>query len=256
MQKIFDAHLHLWDLDKMSISWLKGNEKLEQNYDFFRAKEEYEGFEFLGAMYVEVNSDDLEKEALFALEQKKLHNLLFCLADFKHKEELSSFREVMHTSKKGAKRLFEADFEEKIEILKTFNIPFEACIKNEELGFLEKFLSKNPNLKVVLNHLGSPKINRLNEYKKDLSFLKKFQNLYIKLSIPDGFSQETPKEFIFELFAFLKENFSENKFIFGSNYPVAKITPAKWAKLIIESKIFDDLDKIFYKNALLIYKGG
>ncbi|AGV10337.1 amidohydrolase family protein [Campylobacter coli] len=256
MQKIFDAHLHLWDLDKMPISWLKGNEKLEQNYDFFRAKEEYEGFEFLGAMYVEVNSDDLEKEALFALEQKKLHNLLFCLADFKHKEELSSFREVMHTSKKGAKRLFEADFEEKIEILKTFNIPFEACIKNEELGFLEKFLSKNPNLKVVLNHLGSPKINRLNEYKKDLSFLKKFQNLYIKLSIPDGFSQETPKEFIFELFAFLKENFSENKFIFGSNYPVAKITPAKWAKLIIESKIFDDLDKIFYKNALLIYKGG
>ncbi|EQB5847493.1 amidohydrolase family protein [Campylobacter coli] len=256
MQKIFDAHLHLWDLNKMPISWLKGNEKLEQNYDFFRAKEEYEGFEFLGAMYVEVNSDDLEKEALFALEQKKLHNLLFCLADFKHKEELSSFREVMHTSKKGAKRLFEADFEEKIEILKTFNIPFEACIKNEELGFLEKFLSKNPNLKVVLNHLGSPKINRLNEYKKDLSFLKKFQNLYIKLSIPDGFSQETPKEFIFELFAFLKENFSENKFIFGSNYPVAKITPAKWAKLIIESKIFDDLDKIFYKNALLIYKGG
>ncbi|EGL8936586.1 amidohydrolase family protein [Campylobacter coli] len=256
MQKIFDAHLHLWDLDKMPISWLKGNEKLEQNYDFFRAKEEYEGFEFLGAMYVEVNSDDLEKEALFALEQKKLHNLLFCLADFKHKEELSSFREVMHTSKKGAKRLFEADFEEKIEILKTFNIPFEACIKNEELGFLEKFLSKNPKLKVVLNHLGSPKINRLNEYKKDLSFLKKFQNLYIKLSIPDGFSQETPKEFIFELFAFLKENFSENKFIFGSNYPVAKITPAKWAKLIIESKIFDDLDKIFYKNALLIYKGG
>ncbi|WP_153000611.1 amidohydrolase family protein [Campylobacter coli] len=256
MQKIFDAHLHLWDLDKMPISWLKGNEKLEQNYDFFRAKEEYKEFEFLGAMYIETNSNDLEKEALFALEQKKLHNLLLCLADFKHKEELSSFREVMHTSKKGAKRLFEADFEEKIEILKTFNIPFEACIKNEELGFLEKFLSKNPNLKVVLNHLGSPKINRLNEYKKDLSFLKKFQNLYIKLSIPDGFSQETPKEFIFELFAFLKENFSENKFIFGSNYPVAKITPAKWAKLIIESKIFDDLDKIFYKNALLIYKGG
>lgn len=207
MQKIFDAHLHLWDLEKIPISWIKDDEKLEQNYDFFRMKQEYKEFEFIGAMYVEVNSDDLEKEALFALEQKKLHNLLFCLADFKHKEELSSFREVMHTSKKGAKRLFEADFEEKIEILKTFNIPFEACIKNEELGFLEKFLSKNPNLKVVLNHLGSPKINRLNEYKKDLSFLKKFQNLYIKLSIPDGFSQETPKEFIFELFCFFKRKF-------------------------------------------------
>ncbi|EAJ9124136.1 amidohydrolase [Campylobacter coli] len=255
MQKIFDAHLHLWDLEKIPISWIKDDEKLEQNYDFFRMKQEYKEFEFIGAMYVEVNSDDLEKEALFALEQKKLHNLLFCLADFKHKEELSSFREVMHTSKKGAKRLFEADFEEKIEILKTFNIPFEACIKNEELGFLEKFLSKNPNLKVVLNHLGSPKINRLNEYKKDLNLLKKFPNLYIKLSTPDDFSQETPKEFIFELFAFLKENFSEDKFIFGSNYPVSNLSPKQWIELIMQSKVFKDLDLIFYKNALSIYKG-
>lgn len=36
----------------------------------FRMKQEYKEFEFIGAMYVEVNSDDLEKEALFALEQK------------------------------------------------------------------------------------------------------------------------------------------------------------------------------------------
>lgn len=34
MQKIFDAHLHLWDLEKIPISWIKDDEKLEQNYDF------------------------------------------------------------------------------------------------------------------------------------------------------------------------------------------------------------------------------
>ncbi|EAH5132719.1 amidohydrolase, partial [Campylobacter coli] len=77
---------------------------------------------------------------------------------------------------------------------------------------------------------------------------------YIKLSVPDDFSEQTSKEFIYELFAFFKENFSEDKFIFGSNYPVAKIAPAKWAKLIIESKIFKNLNKIFYQNALSIYK--
>lgn len=205
MQKIFDAHLHLWDLDKMPISWLKGNEKLEQNYDFFRAKEEYEGFEFLGAMYVETNSDDLEKEALFALEQKKLHNLLLCLADLKYKEELSSFREVMHTSKKEAKRLFEADFEEKIEILKTFNIPFEACMKNEELSFLEKFLNKNPNLKVVLNHLGSPKIDRLNEYKKDLNLLKKFPNYILSFRFQMIFQNKPQRNLFMSFLLFLKK---------------------------------------------------
>lgn len=84
--------------------------------------------------------------------------------------------------------------------------------------------------------------------------MKKFPNLYIKLSATDDFSSQTPKEFIYELFAFLKENFNEDNFIFGSNYPVAKINPSQWVKLIINSKIFKDLEKIFYQNALSIYK--
>ncbi len=96
-------------------------------------KQEYKEFEFIGAMYVEVNSDDLEKK-LCLLWSKKLHNLLFCLADFKHKEELSSFREVMHTSKKELKDYLKQTLK-KNRNFKTFNIPFEACIKNEELGF-------------------------------------------------------------------------------------------------------------------------
>lgn len=40
---------------------------------------------------------------------------------------------------------------------------------------------------------------------KDLNLLKKFPNLYIKLSVPDDFSEQTSKEFIYELFAFLKK---------------------------------------------------
>ncbi|EAJ1661799.1 amidohydrolase, partial [Campylobacter jejuni] len=53
-----------------------------------------------------------------------------------------------------------------------------------------------------------------------------------------------------------KENFSEDKFIFGSNYPVSNLSPKQWIELIMQSKVFKDLDLIFYKNALLIYKGG
>ncbi|EAH5200759.1 amidohydrolase, partial [Campylobacter upsaliensis] len=41
MQKIFDAHLHLWDLKKVPISWLKDDVRLEQNYDFANFKKEY-----------------------------------------------------------------------------------------------------------------------------------------------------------------------------------------------------------------------
>lgn len=256
MQKIFDSHLHLWNLEQTPISWIANDKKLNQNYDYLKAKQEYENFEFLGAMYVETNSDDKDKEAFFALKQKKLYGLLLCLADLKHKEELCAFREVMHTSIKGAKRLFEPDFKELLQVLKDSNIVFEACLKNEELSVLKHFLSENPNLKIVLNHMGSPKISRFDEYKKDLKSLKNFPNLWIKLSAPDDFSSQSPKDFIFELFSFLKLHFSEDKLLFGSNYPVANLSPKAWIDLIIQSKVFENLDFIFYKNAYKIYKGG
>ncbi|WP_270970886.1 amidohydrolase family protein [Campylobacter upsaliensis] len=254
MQKIFDAHLHLWDLNEVPISWLKDDERLNQNYDFSRMKKEYENYEFLGALYVECNGDDIDKESLYALSLKQTHSLLLCLADLRYKENLSSFREVLHTSQKGAKRLFEADFKKKIEILKNFQIPFEACMKNDELDHLEAFLRENKSLKVILNHLGNPKINHLNEHKKTLSLLKNFPNLYIKLSAPDDFCEQTSRKFIFDLFACVKENFSEERLLFGSNYPVSKLSPSLWASFIIQSGIFENLDKIFYKNALSLYK--
>ncbi|EAK0492124.1 amidohydrolase [Campylobacter upsaliensis] len=254
MQKIFDAHLHLWDLKKVPISWLKDDVRLEQNYDFANFKKEYENYEFLGALYVECHSDDVKRESLFALSLKKKYPLLLCLKDLNHKDKLSAFREVLHADEKGAKRLFEADFKKKIEILKNFQIPFEACMKNDELDHLEAFLRENKSLKVILNHLGNPKINHLNEHKKTLSLLKNFPNLYIKLSAPDDFCEQTSRKFIFDLFACVKENFREERLLFGSNYPVSKLSPSKWANYIIESKIFENLDKIFYKNALSLYK--
>lgn len=203
---------------------------------------------------MECNGDDIDKESLYALSLKQTHSLLLCLADLRYKENLSSFREVLHTSQKGAKRLFEADFKKKIEILKNFQIPFEACMKNDELDHLEAFLRENKSLKVILNHLGNPKINHLNEYKKTLSLLKNFPNLYIKLSAPDDFCEQTSRKFIFDLFACVKENFREERLLFGSNYPVSKLSPSKWANCIIESKIFENLDGIFYQNALSLYK--
>lgn len=226
MQKIFDAHLHLWDLKEVPISWLKDDVRLEQNYDFARIEKEYENYEFLGALYVECHSDDVKRESFFALSLKKKYPLLLCLKDLNHKDKLSAFREVLHADEKGAKRLFEADFKEKMKILKQISIPFEACMKNEELYCLEPFLRENRDLKVVLNHLGSPKISHLSEYKNTLSLLRQFPNLYIKLSAPDDFCPQISKEFVFELFAFLRENFSEERLLFGSNYPVSKLSPS------------------------------
>lgn len=63
-------------------------------------------------------------------------------------------------------------------------------------------------------------------------------------------------EFAREVFVFLKENFGEKKLIFGSNYPVANLNPKQWVECILQSKVFENLESIFYQNALIFYKGG
>ncbi len=253
MQKIFDSHLHLWDLSKFEISWLKGD--LNRNFCYEEYKNNLQGYELLGAMYVEVDADDKCKESVFALDLKRKFNLDLCLADLKHKNELCAFREVLHTTKIGAKRLFEEDFRQILKELEYENLVFEACIRADELSFLSKILSENPKLKVVLNHMGSPRFESFDRYKKDLKRLKEFKNLYIKLSAPDNFSSIIDKEFINEIFSFLKLNFGESRLLFGTNYPVAKLGVKEWINLIKQSDVFQDFNAIFYKNALRIYKG-
>ena len=255
MQKIFDSHLHLWDLEQIPISWLK-DKFLQRNFHFAEYKKEWCGFEFLGAMYVEVNSDDVVKEANFALNLKKLYGLKLCLADLKHKEKCCAFREVLHTSLKGAKRVYEEDFKALLKELENSHLVFEACMKSEELHFLEVILKEYPKLQIVLNHFGSPQISNLQNYKNMLSLLSKYENLWIKLSAPDDFSSKIPKESLFSLFAFLKRHFTEEKLVFGSNYPVAQLSPSEWANLIIQSKVFTNLNALFYENAFKLYKGG
>ncbi len=253
MQKIFDAHLHLWDLEQVSIPWLNDHKNLQRNFTFNDYREKLTDFEILGAMYVELNSDSVDTEADFALNLQQTYGFKLCLADLKHKERICAFREVLHASIKGAKRFFDKDFKQILKELEYSHLVFEACMKNEELHMLESTLKAYPKLKICLNHFGTPSKEYLDQYKKTLEKFSHYPQFFIKLSAPDNFSQETPKDFLFEIFAFLKVCFGEERLLFGSNFPVAKLAPNEWAKLIIQSEVFENLDAILYKNALNLY---
>lgn len=249
MQKIFDAHLHLWDLQKLSLSWLENFPTLKRNFYLEDLLTFYKGFEFLGGLYVEVDCEDKKAEFQFATLLKN-KGLKLCLGSLE--EGLSSFRQVLHTDERGAKRLLDDEFRVLLKELEKRNLPFEACIRSQDLSLLEQSLRDNKKLKIILNHFGSPKISAFDSYKKDLKILSKYENLWIKLSAPDVFDVEFAKE----IFILLKENFSEKKLIFGSNYPVSNLNPKQWVECILQSGVFENLDSIFYLNALAFYKGA
>lgn len=250
-QKIFDAHFHLWDLEQVSLAWLENIPHLKRNFGFDDLKKAYEGFEFLGGLYMEADSQDKDLESQFAFGLKE-QGLRLCLSSLE--SGICAFREVLHTSKKGAKRLFEEDFRGILSKLSQRGLVFEACMKNEEIEMLVAILQAYPKLKICLNHLGSPhKKCSLIEYEKTLQKLSCFPQFFIKLSAPDDLSLDS-KELLHEVFGLVKFYFDEKRLLFGSNFPVAKLCPKEWITLLIQSGVFEDLQGIFYQNALNLYK--
>lgn len=249
-QKIFDAHFHLWDLKQIKLAWLENLPHLKRNFSLDDLKKAYEGFEFLGGLYIEADSQDKTSEARFALALKE-RGIGFCLGSLE--EGICAFREVLHTGKRGAKRLFDEDFKVILKSLEQRDLVFEACMKNEEVGMLQALLKAYPNLKICLNHLGNPKECNINEYKETLRDLSRFPQLFIKLSAPDDLTFDS-KEWMNEVFGLMKFYFGEKRLLFGSNFPVARLCPKEWMTLIEQSGVFKNLQAIFYQNALNLYK--
>ena len=58
--QVIDAHFHMWDLERQHLPWLDGMPSLNRSFPLHELESEYEqlGVEFLGGVYVEVDSDD------------------------------------------------------------------------------------------------------------------------------------------------------------------------------------------------------
>ena len=59
--EVIDAHFHMWDLGRQHLPWLDGMPSLNRSFTLHELEDEYRqlGVEFLGGVYVEVDSYDL-----------------------------------------------------------------------------------------------------------------------------------------------------------------------------------------------------
>lgn len=252
MSKIIDSHFHIWEIETIPLNWLSTNARLNRNFVFEDLEKAYKNLLFVGGLYIESASEDFAKEMEFISKQNNPKILGVCVADEKYLCEAKSFREILHIQ--GAKRSLQKDFLENLEKLFCLNLPFEACMKTEEICSLKNLLLAFPKLKIILNHMGNPNKEYFLAYQEEIKVLSRYSNLYVKLSPPDDFSRDTSWEFIVEIFRCLLQGFGEDRIIFGSNFPVSLLQPMEWIERIQKSRVFKNPAKIFYQNAMGFYK--
>lgn len=256
--EIIDSHFHIWDLKRQNLPWLKGIDKLNRSYsidDYTKIYEKFADISFLGGVYVEVDSDDpiLEDEIIYDI-YKNTDKILALVprVEVSPKMRIPVFacgiREPLHipTAEKG--KCTKDFFVEGIDSLTKKGFSFDSCNRVRELDDLVKMMKRVPEAKVVLNHLGN--VEKLDEeYKKNMTELAKFPNLYLKVS---GFAT-MDKNFVKELLKFVKETFRADRLMYASNWPVVELYSSFDEHLNILLEEFKDDEDFFKNNAIRCY---
>ena len=277
---IIDTHLHIWDTQQLSYSWLLDVPILNRSFtldDFTKATE---GIDVEQMVFVqcEVDTDQYLDEANWVAQQAEKDPRLAGLvlwaplekgaAAAESLEQLSSLPNL-----KGIRRIiqFEPDmafclqsnFIEGVNLLEEFDLSFDICIDHRHLANTITFAKQCPNVPMVLDHIGKPAIaaGEMDTWAKQINELASMDHVWLKMS---GVATEADhatwsKEQLKPYINIALEAFGTERTMFGGDWPVATqaIGYSEWISTLLwalDNPSEGELRQIFRSTAKDFYK--
>lgn len=275
---IIDTHLHLWDPSTLRYPWLDNNEKLNRKFllaDYERATH---GLSITRMVFVQCECviSQCEQEVAWVSEMAKEDPGIQGIVPLAPLEQ-KNVREVLERYAinpliKGIRRIiqFESDpgfcltpnFINGVRLLSRFNYSFDICINHTQLPHAIKLVSKCPDVRFVLDHVGKPDIanQRFDPWKKDVKELSSFPNVYCKISglvTEANHAQWVPGD----LKAYtdhILSCFGIDRLMFGGDWPVVLQAASLREWVDTSCYLFAQLNqaelrKLYHDNALKFY---
>ncbi len=278
---LVDAHLHLWDPTRFRMSWLDGNDILDQPHLLADYAEATAGIDVAGMVYLQV-----EVEPAYALlearwaeerarEDPRLQGIV-AWAPLDHGERARSvLDELVATtpSLKGIRRLIQSepdpdfcirpDFVRGVQLLPEYGLSFDLCIYARQLPATIELVRRCPDVSFMLDHIGKPDI-RAGAYEpwaSQMAALAAFPNVSCKISGVateanlDSWTTEDIAPYVRRAI----EVFGEDRVAFGGDWPVLRLagTWRRWVDTLDENTadLGDDARaKLWAGNARRFYR--
>lgn len=273
--KRIDAHNHFWKFDPVRDSWISDDMKVIQK-DFLPADLEIilKRNDFDGCVVVQ--SDQSEEENVFQLKNaeqydfikgivgwvdlqaENVDNRLQYYSQFK---KLKGFRHVLQ-GEPVRDLMLKAAFINGISHLNKYNFTYDILIFPDQLQYIPAFVSQFPDQPFVIDHIAKPNIKeqKIDEWKKDIEQVAKFENVYCKISgmVTEADWRNWKKEDFTPYMNVIVEAFGINRIMFGSDWPVCQVAASYEEVVGIVENYFsgyskDKQEKIFAANAGRFY---
>ncbi|KAB7791066.1 amidohydrolase [Bifidobacterium leontopitheci] len=235
---VIDAHFHIWDPAEQRLDWLGGDASgdaagglaalnrrwtmrdLETCYRPFAAQ----GVHWLGGVYVEVDCDDPIAEDRLVYGNRDPH----ILADVMRSAVspwmrvplfAAGVRDPLHVPSSPRGRCLEPTFVAGLRALGAAGLPFDACVRVDELDDLAAAHEQTPGLTLVIDHMGNVTPDTFDErYMAAMRRLAASPNTVVKVS---GYPT-ADRAFVRDLLAFSRETFAGRR-MYASNWPVVSM---------------------------------
>ena len=285
---VIDAHLHVWDHDRLRYSAFRGHPLFERSYhveDYRRdcGEVEVEAMVFLecfadfdeaGGQYVE--------EVEFVEDEAARDPRIRAVVPMAPVERGAAVEPVLaemvrrFPRVRGIRRIVEFDedpraltlsdaFVEGVRALKAHDLHFEINVNHTQMDVVREFVPRVPDVPLILDHCGKPGIaeGALAQYREDVAALAQHPNLWIKLSdLPveadhDAWTDDDLRPYIDATF----EAFGFERVIFANDWPVCLQATSipRWVAVLdraLEGVPEADRRRFFRDNADRFYRLG
>jgi L-fuconolactonase len=287
---IIDTHLHIWDPQRLSYAWIKGNPLFDRPYHVEDYRRDCGGLEVEAMVFLECYADftpergQYLEEVEFVEEEAKRDPRIIGIVPMAPLEKGRGAEPILaemaekHPTVKGIRRIVEFDadpraltlsdgFIEGVNLLQKFGMHFEINVNHTQMDIVRAFVKRIPAVPMILDHCGKPGIKEgaIEQYRNDVAELSRHPNLWCKLSdlpVEADLANWTEADLRPYIEATI-EAFGVERTIYAGDYPVClqATTLPRWVEVL--DRAFaemglseDETRKIYRDNANAFYRLG
>lgn len=239
---IVDAHLHLWDPRTFRMSWLDGNETLDQPYGLQEYWEHTAGLPIEAMVYLQVDVEPPYAllEAEWVLERAATEPRLQAIVAWAPLEYGDRARHFLSSLVAldpkivGVRRILQSerddfclhpDFIRGVRLLPELNLSFDICINHRQLAAVISMVRACPETAFMLDHIAKPAIREhlLDPWREQMRELAAMPNVMCKISgaVTEADHRTWTPDDLAPYISHAIEVFGAERIVFGGDWPVA-----------------------------------
>jgi L-fuconolactonase len=279
---IIDAHVHLWDPERLRIRWLDGNELLNRRYTPDEYGAHTSGLNVEAFIYIQVDVEPayglLEAEwvAAQAQEEPRLRGIV-AWAPVEYGARTRTYLDALvriDPRIKGVRRLLQGetdpnyclqpDFIQGVQLLAEYSLSFDICIYHHQLAGVIELVRQCPDVSFMLDHIGKPGIaaGLRQPWQAQITELAALPNVMCKISglVTEADLQHWRFEDLEPYVTHVLTAFGEDRVAFGSDWPVVLLAAdyRRWVETLdqltshltstAQKKLWSENTRRFYRR--------